>query len=387
MSAVDREETAVGRFLVVAASKKPKFAFMWMKKISRHLLFWISYTVILLYNELFLSASFSKDPGMDLFLQVLVAHLILLLVKIPLVYFISGSILPDWFQNRNNRVLLIFKMILAFISAVILYRVLIHQVIWPFIYGENQGEMPVLQFIARILYSVMDLLLVVAVASAIQLLIHRRNQDRKEKELIRERLQAELMQLKAQVNPHFLFNSLNTIYALIKSNPAIAGNAVIMLSTIMRYLLHGTKSGRVLLSEELEMLKNYTDLQQLRFGNRITIEFDTFGIHEQAMIAPVILLSLVENAFKHGTHADPESPIVIRFKLLLENEVLIFSSENPLPIRKVESDSGIGLKNLHRQLSLLYPNYDLKVSEHGNIFRVELKIPLNSYAGNELFGS
>ncbi|MBK6640290.1 MAG: histidine kinase [Bacteroidetes bacterium] len=353
MSAVDREETAVGLFLVVAVSKKPKFAFMWMKKISRHLLFWISYTVILLYNELFLSASFSKDPGMDLFLQVLVAHLILLLVKIPLVYFISGSILPAWFQNRNNRVLLIFKMILAFISAVVLYRVLIHRSSGPLFMGKIR-EMPVLQFIARILYSVMDLLLVVAVASAIQLLIHRRNQDRKEKELIRERLQAELMQLKAQVNPHFLFNSLNTIYALIKSNPAIAGNAVIMLSTIMRYLLHGTKSGRVLLSEELEMLKNYTDLQQLRFGNRITIEFDTFGIHEQAMIAPVILLSLVENAFKHGTHADPESPIVIRFKLLLENDVLIFSSQNPLPIRKVESDSGIGLKNLHRQLSLLY---------------------------------
>lgn len=360
---------------------------MWMNKISRHVLFWISYTVILLYNELFLSASFAKDPGMGLFLQVLVAHLILLSVKIPLVYFIAGSLLPEWFQNRNNRVFLVVKMILAFVSAVVLYRVLIHQVIWPFIYGESQGDMPLLQFIARILYSVMDLLLVVAVASAIQLLIHRRNQDMKEKELIKERLQAELMQLKAQVNPHFLFNSLNTIYALIKSNPAVAGNAVIMLSSIMRYLLHGTKSGRVLLTEELEMLKNFSDLQQLRFGNRITIEFDSFGKHDQAMIAPVILLSLVENAFKHGTHADPESPIVIRFKLSLENELLVFTSENPLPLKTIETDSGTGLKNLHRQLSLLYPDYDLKASEQGNIFRVELKIPLNSYSGNELFGS
>jgi LytS/YehU family sensor histidine kinase len=201
--------------------------------------------------------------------------------------------------------------------------------------------------------------------------------------LSKEKLEAELRFLKAQIHPHFLFNMLNNVYALSlkKSNatPAI----ILKISSLLDYMLYKSNANSVLLRKEVELIRDYLELERLRYGDRITIALHTGGEADGHRIAPLILFPFVENCFKHGVSAELEKGW-INLSILVQDDMLRAKIENSKartsePDRTGESD-GIGFKNALRRLELLYPGrYTLDAVDKGSRFVVELSVKLRPY--------
>ena len=184
-------------------------------------------------------------------------------------------------------------------------------------------------------------------------------------DLEQQRVQSELLFLKAQINPHFFFNTLNNIYALTHTNVELARKAVHKLSRMMRYVLYETQKDTTLLSQEIAFLQDYIELMQLRLSDKATITFEKPEPLKDVLIAPMLFLPFVENAFKHGVSALQASQINIclqqkegQLQLVVRNP--IFSRQGMV----LEESNGIGLVNTRRRLDLLYPGkYKLEVSD------------------------
>ena len=199
-------------------------------------------------------------------------------------------------------------------------------------------------------------------------------------EIEKEKTLAELKALKSQINPHFLFNSLNSIYSLARKNSAQVPEKVIQLSDLMRHIIYDSDVEFVLLPREIDMIRNYIELQNLRTPEKEKIELEVIGEIEGKKVAPLIFLPFVENSFKHGLKSGAENPFV-KIKIeVLPNE-LIFEIENSKGKTSEIHDSkykGIGIENVKKRLGLIYPNlHSLNISENETIFKVILKIKWN----------
>ena len=197
--------------------------------------------------------------------------------------------------------------------------------------------------------------------------------------LQKEQLETELKVLKSQINPHFLFNSLNNIYALVIKKSDQAPGAILKLSGFMRYILYETSGEYVALDTELTYLQDYTDLQKLRAGKDANIRFSVEGNPARKKIAPLLLLPLVENSFKHGIKGET-GPSFVNAELHIGDRTMEFSIENNIgetdPVEKKDS-GGIGLDNLKQRLDRLYPdNHSISINDSGGIFSVKLIVPL-----------
>lgn len=204
-----------------------------------------------------------------------------------------------------------------------------------------------------------------------------KEQLRSEKQ-VKEKLAAELDLLKNQINPHFLFNIHNSIYFLIHEDPRAAEKAVLMLSEIMRYQLYECNAATVSLKKELHNISNYIELEKIRIGNKVRIEY-TFANREHAFqIAPFILLALVENAFKHiSDFANGNNFIDMEMKTTEDNFYLsVRNSMEKKTGNTNEIAKGIGLKNLLRRLELIYgEKFELLLSNENQVFSAHLKLP------------
>ncbi len=190
-----------------------------------------------------------------------------------------------------------------------------------------------------------------------------------------ENLIAELAFLKSQINPHFLFNSLNNIYSLAYQKSEKTPEAILKLSEIMRYMLYESNEDKVALSDEIRYLENYIELQKLRFKDNIYIKFDINGDPLGLMITPLVLISFVENAFKHGIATDIENPISI--VLNLSDDKLLFHVSNIKSSMNKDITGGIGLQNVQRRLSLIYKDrYRLHIDDNNDIYNCELYLNL-----------
>lgn len=200
------------------------------------------------------------------------------------------------------------------------------------------------------------------------------------KEVETEKLTSELNFLKAQINPHFLFNTLNNLYYLAYTRSENTTEVIAKLSQVMRYMIHDSNHPRVLLTKEIEYMENYISLERLRLNNQIPISLDISGNTEQVQIAPLILITFLENAFKHGvTNLNAQAWVKIRIDAKPDH--LLYSVENS-KIEQAMVDnggkSGIGLANVRRRLDLLYPSqYDLKVEETEGSYYIKLKLPVH----------
>jgi two-component system, LytTR family, sensor kinase len=191
------------------------------------------------------------------------------------------------------------------------------------------------------------------------------------KNLESEKLIAELAFLRSQINPHFLFNSLNNIYSLAYQKSDKAPEAIMKLSEIMRYMLQESNEPRVKLSREIRYLENYIELQKLRFKGQAYIELKVQGEYVEQNIAPLILISFVENAFKHGVASDLKNPIEIN--IAIDQNELYFNIRNKKSVLNKDESSGIGLNNVRRRLDLLYfENYKLEIKEDHEFYYCEL---------------
>ncbi len=199
--------------------------------------------------------------------------------------------------------------------------------------------------------------------------------ERIQRDLENQRLSAELAFLKSQINPHFLFNSLNSIYSLAYQRSEMTPDAILKLSEIMRYMLYESNDNKVDLSKELQYLQNYIDLQKIRFGNKAYIDFKVEGKVLNQQIAPLLLIAFIENAFKHGVANNPLTPI--RLLIDVDEAHLHFYMQNKKHMNNRDAVGGIGLNNVQRRLNLLYPGkYNLDVKDEMDTYTVELSLVL-----------
>ena len=200
--------------------------------------------------------------------------------------------------------------------------------------------------------------------------------------LERQNLQSELKFLKSQINPHFFFNTLNSLYALTLKKSDLAPEIVLRLSEMMRYMLYESNEKKVSLEKEINYVKNYIELEKLRQGHKFDITFDIKGEIKSQMIAPLMFIPFLENSFKHGLDNQIKSGFVT-IDLDLRDasvELAIENSKPPsIPKKNIEKKSGgIGLQNVKRRLKLLYPQrHKLNIEEKPNTFKVYLNIQLN----------
>ena len=199
--------------------------------------------------------------------------------------------------------------------------------------------------------------------------------ERKQRDLENQRLSAELAFLKSQINPHFLFNSLNSIYSLAYQRSETTPDAILKLSEIMRYMLYESNDNKVDLEKELQYLQSYIDLQKIRFGNKAYIDFKVQGNIGNQQIAPLLLIAFIENAFKHGVANNPLTPI--RLLIDVDDAHLHFYMQNKKHMNNRDTLGGIGLNNVQRRLNLLYPGkYNLVVNDEMDTYTVELSLVL-----------
>jgi LytS/YehU family sensor histidine kinase len=232
--------------------------------------------------------------------------------------------------------------------------------------------------VARYIYSLFDLIPVTLVAVGIKLVQLRVSTLKEETQLIQDKLKSELLYLKAQTNPHFLFNTLNGIYALSRKNDRHTPQAIMSLSKILRYMLYETSHRTNALHDELQLIADYIDLQKIRFQEHLTVSFTKDLDDSSTEISPLLLLPLVENAFKHSHGLDTHIDIRVR----LQDEVLTFTVTNNLS-EEMENDGlpkdGIGLKNIKRQLAILYRAYSFEAGKTETDFVARLIIHLNTF--------
>lgn len=202
-------------------------------------------------------------------------------------------------------------------------------------------------------------------------------QDRKRKEMEKEKLLSELSFLKSQVNPHFLFNSLNGIYALAIKKSDKTPEALLQLSDLLRHMLYDADQRLVSLKKEVDYLKNYIQLQKLRLQEDAQISFEVEGDLSKKMIEPMLFIPFVENAFKHGVDSEGAD---IKIKLNVKKNHLEFEVVNRISEAKSkDASSGIGLSNVKKRLDLHYGNdYVLNYGESQGFFKVDLHLNLKS---------
>lgn len=227
--------------------------------------------------------------------------------------------------------------------------------------------------------SVLSVLFILAISTSIKFIQEWRKNEKQKSDIANEMLNAEILLLKSQVNPHFLFNTLNSIYSLANKRSEKTANAIVRLSNLIRYMLYDADKEVVSLEQEIEYLNNYIQLQKLRLYNYIDIHFDIEGETEGISIAPMILIPFVENAFKHGIDNSKKSFINIKLKVTdIDMEFKVENSISSVTGHSKEKTSGIGIKNVKRRLNLLYPDkYILYTKKETDKYLIKLNINIH----------
>lgn len=229
--------------------------------------------------------------------------------------------------------------------------------------------------ITRILTKATSDYVLPGIASAIYLFKRWYIDELKNKKLTEEKMAAELNFLKAQVHPHFLFNTLNNLYALTLTKSDKTPDIVLKLADILDYMIYKSNDEFVPLAKELEVVEGYIELEKMRYNERLELKYDVMGDVGSHEIAPLILLPFIENCFKHGASKDRVKPTV-SIGLEIGPEFLHLKALNSIPTeREKEEKEGIGLNNVKRRLELIYQGqYELIIQPEERVFNVDLKI-------------
>jgi LytS/YehU family sensor histidine kinase len=217
------------------------------------------------------------------------------------------------------------------------------------------------------------ILITIAISSVYGYAVNYNNREKRIKEFETERLSSELTFLKSQINQHFLFNVLNSIYSLSLKKSDALPPVILKLSDLLRYMTYDTVEKFVSIDKEIHYLQNYIDLQKLRLGQTEAIHFEIHNQTEKSItIAPLILVPFIENAFKHGTLSDEKTHIDIQI-LITDDTIKLIVRNSCAEKTQKDSTHGVGIQNVKRRLELLYPQkYTLSISQEKQIFQVIL---------------
>jgi LytS/YehU family sensor histidine kinase len=260
--------------------------------------------------------------------------------------------------------------------AAILIFTFFHKIIFDWLWS-NHNLFPNRGF--KFSKSMIALILVAAISTGYSLLNYVVKQEKQIEEQQKEHLKSELSFLRSQISPHFIFNVLNSIVYLIRTKSEAAEAVTLKLSELMRYMLYETENAQIALEQEITYLKNYIELQKIRFEEDVEIQFLIEGNATTQKIEPMLLIPFVENAFKHGVGL-VKNPI-ITIDLKIKDNALFFSVKNKIAPEKAfekDSSSGIGIKNVQRRLELLYPKtHQLAIKNENGNFEVFLDLNFN----------
>ena len=340
----------------------------------KHLWFWVPYTVLEVFSEAYWMGIQYKTPFWETHYYAFLEEFSqILIIKIPMVYLMLFCIHKFAHQNRN-----LWKLTISLSVLVLFFSGLDYVFLMEFVVKIIYSHIEILGLggFGTMLNSFMDKIFVASVMIALNEYLYSQELKNRERELVKEKVETELNFLKTQINPHFLFNTLNNIYSLARKKSDETPEVVLKLSKLLRFVLYETEAKSIPLSKEIEFLKDYIDLQKIRFNKRLEIKF-THSIDElQTPILPLILIPLVENAFKHGASQSTQTSFV-RINLNLKNSKLELRVENSFESANLETEKGIGLKNLRRQLELTYADFELKNHSENGIYVAELNLDLN----------
>lgn len=218
-------------------------------------------------------------------------------------------------------------------------------------------------------------LMVTGFSLAIELTFELFRQILSRQEIEAEKNKAELALYKAQINPHFLFNTLNTLYALVLSGSDKTESAFVKFSGILRYMYSQSGSELIPAERELDYIRQYVDLQKLRLNRHTQVNLAIDMAGKQVLIPPMILITFVENVFKYGTSSDTDCTVYIH--ICVDEDRLLLETENAVMRRREDGNQGIGIANCRKRLELLYPGrYELRVGESDNQYKTYLTIRL-----------
>lgn len=300
-------------------------------------------------------------------------EIILFTLKLPLSYILIRQVTAV-VENQGKLLKRLGCIAGAYIMATVIDVVYVFYIFYPKIYKLPIPENDTLS--SRGLSSFLDLLFASGVFFAVFQYFQHQKWKLRERELINARMLAELRLIKSQTNPHFLFNTLNTLYALSRKQSPHTPEGLMKLSNLLRFLLYEASENVITISRELSIIQDYIELEKLRWGEKVNINLSIDIDTEHEEIIPTILLQLVENAFKHGTEESRfNSYIFIQVKL--EDSFLRFKMRNSAEAEKPHSEVGMGLKNFKRLIDLSYSNYHFLSELKNNEFLVELNIALN----------
>jgi two-component system LytT family sensor kinase len=341
---------------------------MYLKKFFRwHLLLWLAYFGYVVVGEYGKGHTTPKDLWMDVSFMV---------ARIATFYFGYLLVFPRLLRTRRLPLLALGILGGGVVFAGV--RGALEEELYPLLLGFDNydNDTPLYQFLVDGVYYALPNLVLSAALWASETTLRR---ERENQQLAREKRAAELAFLKTQINPHFLYNTLNMLYGLAYGVDKALAGGLLKLSELMRYMLRDTPDGRVDLADEVDYLENFLDLYRLRYPGRLHAQLTVVGEPAGHRVAPLLLIPFVENAFKHGVLDDPATPI--QLQLTLTPEAVEFTVENQRHDYQTDSSSGIGLANLHRRLELLYPgHYTWQVGPVGAQFRAHLRLAVPAAA-------
>jgi two-component system, LytTR family, sensor kinase len=349
------------------------------RRLLLHIAFWLVFGLYHGYlNAPMAGTSFEHLSLAERLMKGYLAELVAFVYKIPTTYFVLYVLVPDYMRRRN---LWIFTGALVLITALVtvLSKTVWFEVIYPYIYKVSNPEpvSSVARQIFRWLWNSLDILLLLSVASALRFLRLSLRASARERVLREEKLQSELHFLRAQTNPHFLFNTLNNLYHLARKQSAQTPDAILKLADLLRFILYECTSDRIRIQQEIKVIEDYLALEKLRYGNRLRIDFQCEIDQAHQPIAPLLLLPFIENAFKHGV-SEARGYTWVYLRVQLHQGQLQLDVHNPKLPEANSGEGGIGLKNIRRQLEITYPDHRLCARDLETRYEVHLELNLNA---------
>jgi len=333
-----------------------------IKALSIHLLFWMGYVA----SEYFANLM-HKRPGESLrFIQSTLLSLPALMLA---TYFIAGFVVPRFLKTSKWPLFVFWIFVVA--AFVFFARIKLAELVdyWE---SDRYFKMPVDKMLKNIIrdYSI------IALAVCMYIIGDYRKKQQLNEQLIKARAEAEIKLLKGQLHPHFLFNSLNNIYSLALMKSDLTADSILKLTELLDYLVYRANMDKVALSKEVDLLQNYVDLEQLRYGEKLKIESEIAVGNPAVNVAPLILLPFAENCFKHGG-VGQDGLFRINIHLLADDKKLVFHLTNSKKRNREKAvvNGGVGLENIRKRLTLLYPDrHQLHIDNQPDEYSVRLEI-------------
>ncbi len=340
-------------------------------KVVYHSLFWLVFFGILL--------AIGRDNNIRLENQ-LRNEFLSLLFYMAAVYANIRILIPRYLARHAFFYLLsvvILTLLITPIKIFILYLLFAESEYYQAILIQNQAPLYIGMF------------LVVLISTVLKVLTDWWNYQQEKRELVTQSMQSELRFLRSQVNPHFLFNTLNNLYALTLNKSDKAPEVLLKLAEIMRYMLYDCNERRVLLLREIEFIENYISLERLRLPKDAKVTMEVNGEISDQMIVPLLFVPFLENSFKHGLNRHMNAGGFVHIRLNLTDDYLTFFIENSKPLNLPEHlkphQGGIGLQNLRSRLKMHYPfRHNLQIENQSDRYAARLTVELNGYHAVDL---